>query len=109
MTAIDLLKQSGTPMLGTRPAARQLKPAICEAVENGAITLDTAGVRRIGVSFFDESLLILKELMAETGDDSLRLVYRQAPPLESLKNLIPHRGLTVVESPDGDWVISAAK
>lgn len=109
MTTIDLLKQSGTQMLGARPAARQLKPAIREAVEDGAITLDTSGVRRIGVSFFDESLLILKELMAETGDANLRLVYRKAPSLESLKNLIPHRGLTVVESSDGDWVISAPK
>ena len=75
------------------------------ALENGAITLDTSGIRRISVSFFDDTLLILREIMAETGQD-IRLVYRKAPSLESLKNLAPNRGMKVSESPSGDWVIS---
>lgn len=79
--------------------------AMRAALENGAITLDTSGVRRIGVSFFDETLLILRELMVETGDD-LKLVYHEAPSLESLKNLAPNRGMKVAESPLGDWIIS---
>ena len=92
-------------MLGTRPAARAIEPAMRAALENGAITLDTSGVRRIGVSFFDETLLILQELMAEMGDD-VTLVYHEAPSLESLRNLAPNRGMQVSESPSGDWVIS---
>ena len=77
------------------------------SMENGAITLDTAGVRRIGVSFFDETLLILREMMNDVGDD-LRLVYHKAPPLASLKDLASNRGMTVSESPSGDWIISAS-
>ena len=92
-------------MLGTRPAARAIEPAMRAALENGVITLDTSGVRRIGVSFFDETLLVLRELMAETGHD-VRLVYHEAPSLESLKNLAPNRGMKVSESPSGDWIIS---
>ncbi len=92
-------------MLGTRPVARAIEPAMRAALENGAITLDTSGVRRIGVSFFDETLLILRELMAEMGDH-VRLVYHEAPSLESLKNLAPNRGMKVYESTSGDWIIS---
>ena len=120
MAAIDLLSQSGTQMLGTRPTARAMKPAILAqlractndgagAGENGAITFDTSGIRRISVSFFDECLLILSELMSETGDDNLRLIYHKAPSPESLKNLAANRGLTVSESPDGDWIISSRR
>ena len=96
-------------MLGTRPVARAMEPAIREALETGSITLDTSGIQRISVSFFDEALLILSELMAETGDDSLQLIYRKAPSLGSLKDLAPNRGLTVSESPSGDWVISSPR
>ena len=106
MVAINLLKETGSPMLGTRPAARAMGPAMRSAAESGEITLDTSGVRRIGVSFFDETLLILRELMSETGGD-LKLVYHQAPPLASLKDLAPNRGMQVSESPSGDWIISS--
>ena len=96
-------------MLGTRPVARAMETAIREALQDGSITLDTSGIQRIGVSFFDESLLILSELIAETGDDSLQLIYRKAPLLDSLKHLAPNRGLSVSESPSGDWVISSSR
>ncbi len=105
MIAIDLLKETGSSMLGTRPAARSIRPAMRAALEDGAITLDTSGIRRISVSFFDETLLILRELMDEAGGD-IKLIYRKAPPLDSLKNLAPHRGMQVSESPSGDWIIS---
>ncbi len=75
------------------------------AAGDGEITLDTDGILRIGVSFFDEALLIFNEIITETGDDSLRMIYRKAPAMESLKNLASNRGLTVSETPDGDWVI----
>ena len=107
MATIDLLKETGSSMLGNRPAARAVEPAMRASMENGAITLDTAGVQRIGVSFFDETLLILRELMNDVGDD-LRLVYHKAPPLVSLKDLASNRGLKVSESPSGDWIISAS-
>lgn len=106
MVAVDLVKQSGSRMLGTRPAARAMVPAMRAALDSGVITLDTTGVRRIGVSFFDEALLIFNELMSETGNDDLRLVYHKAPPTESLQNLVANRGLIVFLSPDGDWIIS---
>ena len=83
-------------MLGTRPAARAIEPAMRAALENGAITLDTTGVRRIGVSFFDETLLILRELMTEV-DDGVTLVYHEGPSLESLKNLAPNRGMKILK------------
>ncbi len=106
MATVDLLEQSGTYMLGTRPAARAIAPAIRAASNDGAIALDTSGILRIGVSFFDEALLIFDELVAETGNDSLRLIYHKAPGMESLKNLVSHRGLSLTESPSGDWIIS---
>ena len=105
MATINLLRETGSHMLGTRSAARAMEPTIRAALENGAITLDTSGVRRIGVSFFDETLLILRELMAETDDD-LILVYHEAPSLESLKNMARNRGMKVSESLSGDWIIS---
>jgi hypothetical protein len=105
MITIDLLKETESPMLGTRPAARAIEPVMRTALENGEITLDTTGVRRIGVSFFDETLLILRDIMGDVGTD-IRLIYRKAPQLESLKELAPNRGLQVVESPSGDWIIS---
>jgi len=76
------------------------------ASDDGEITLNTDGILRIGVSFFDEALLVFNEIIAETGNEELRLVYRKAPTMESLKNLAPNRGLIVSETPDGDWVIS---
>ena len=107
MSTINLLCQSGTHMLGTRPVARAMKPAMQASLEDCTITLDGSGVRRISVSFFDESLLILNELMAETGNMNLRLIYRNAPQQESLKNLASNRGLTLSESSSGDWVITS--
>ena len=106
MVAVNLLKQSGSRMLGTRPAARAIEPAMRDSLDSGAITLDTSGVRRIGVSFFDEALLIFNELVSESGNHDLRLIYRKAPPTESLKNLAANRGLKVFHSADGDWIIS---
>ena len=94
-------------MLGTRPTARALEPAMRKAVDNGAITLNTSGIQRIGVSFFDESLLILSDLIEETGNDSLRLIFHKAPPLDSLRNLVPKRGLILHELASGDWIITA--
>ena len=106
MAVINLMEQSGTQMLGTRPTARAMVPAIRDALESGCITMDTSGIRRISVSFFDESLLILNELMIELGNNDLRLVYHKGPQPESLKNLAANRGLTVSESSSGDWIIT---
>ena len=94
-------------MLGTRTAARAIQMAIRAAMQDGAITLDTSGIRRISVSFFDESLLILNELLSETGNDNPRMIYHKAPHFESLKNLVPNRGLTLSESLNWDWIISS--
>ena len=74
----------------------------------GEITLNTDGILRIGVSFFDEALLIFNEIIEETGKEDLQLIYQKAPTMQSLKNLAPNRGLTVSETADGDWVISRA-
>lgn len=106
MATVDLLKQSGTAMLGTRPAARAMETAMREACDGGTIVMDTSGVRRIGVSFFDEALLIFNELVLETGNPDLCLIYRKAPPTESLKNLVVHRDLSISQSADGDWIIT---
>lgn len=76
------------------------------AADDGEITLNTDGILRIGVSFFDEALLIFNEIIAETGDANLRLVYRKAPAMESLKSLVANRGLTLLETTNGEWVIS---
>ena len=88
MATIDLLKESDTKMLGTRPAARTFEPAMREALTDGAISLDTSGVLRIGLSFFDETLLIFDKLLSETGDNSLHMIYRKGPLLESLKDMV---------------------
>ena len=76
------------------------------ASKDGVITLDTAGILRISVSFFDEALLIFNEIIAETGNEDLRLIYRKAPAMQSLKNLVANRGLTLSETADGEWIIS---
>ena len=106
MTTVNLSAQSGKTVLITRPAARIVEPAMRAEFDDGEITLNTDGILRIGVSFFDEALLIFNEIIEETGRDDLRLVYRKAPTMESLKNLVNNRGLTVSETADGDWVIS---
>ena len=106
MAAIELFQHSESRMLGTRPAARTIAPAMQAASGDGQITLNTAGILRIGVSFFDEALLIFNEIMADTGNADLRLVYQKAPTMQSLKNLVPNRGLALAETDDGAWVIS---
>ena len=108
MAAIDLFQQSQSQMLGTRPSARIVAPAMRAAAGDGDITLDTEGILRIGVSFFDEALLIFNEIVAETGRDDLRLVYRKAPTMQSLKNLVGNRGLTLSETDEGEWIIAKA-
>ena len=106
MTTVNLSMQSGKTALITRPSARVVESAMRAAANDGAITLNTDGILRIGVSFFDEALLIFSEIIDESGQSDLRLVYRKAPTMQSLKNLAPNRGLTLSETPDGDWVIS---
>ena len=106
MTMVDLSAQSGKIVLITRPSARQIASAMQAASGDGEIMLNTDGIVRIGVSFFDEALLIFTEIIAETGKDDLRMVYRKAPTMQSLKNLAMNRGLSVSETSDGDWVIS---
>ena len=106
MVAVDLLGESGTRMPGTRPAARAMESAMRAASDRGVIVLDTSGVRRIGVSFFDESLLIFNEIIEETRNNDLRLVHDKAPPTESSKNMVPNRGLYLSETDTGEWVTS---
>ena len=108
MATIDLFQQSQSQMLGTRPAARTVAPAMQAASKDGVITLDTRGILRIGVSFFDEALLIFNEIVAETGNEDLQLIYRKAPAMDSLKNLVANRGLMLSETADGEWIISRA-
>ena len=109
MATIDLFQQTESQMLGTRPAARTVAPAMQAAAADGEIRLNTDDILRIGVSFFDEALLIFNEIIAETGNQDLRLVYRKAPTMQSLKNLVPNRGLTLSETVDGEWIISRAE
>ena len=106
MSVVSLSKESGKAVLITRPAARIVASAMQQASYDGEIVLETEDVLRIGVSFFDEALLILNEIIAETGNERLRLVYRRAPTMQSLKNLVPNRGLAVAETDAGDWVIT---
>ena len=105
MTTVNLSAQSGKSVLITQPAAHVVAPAMWAAACDGEIMLNTDGILRIGVSFLDEALLIFNEIVAETGKDDLRLVYRKAPTMQSLKNLVGNRGLTLSETPEGDWVI----
>ena len=70
--------------------------------------MNTDGILRIGVSFFDEALLIFNEIIEETGKADLQMIYQKAPTMKSLKNLVSNRGLTISETVDGDWVISRA-
>ena len=109
MTTVNLSIQSGKTVLITRPAARVVAPAMQAAAGGGEITLNTDGILRIGVSFFDEALLIFNEIIEETGKKELQLIYQKAPTMQSLKNLAPNRGLTVSETLGGDWVISRAE
>ena len=110
MSTVELSRRSGKLVLITRPAARLVAPAMRAAAgEDGVITLDTAGILRVGVSFFDEALLVLGELIAESGNDDLRLVYHKAPAMQSLKRLAANRGFALSETPAGDWVIGLDK
>ena len=104
MAMVKLSRQAGKSVLITRPAARLVAPAMRAASYDGTITLDTEGVLRIGVSFFDEALLVFNEIIAETGNDRLQLVYRKAPTMQSLKRLAGNRGFVLSERA-GDWVI----
>ena len=106
MSTVKLSDQSGKSVLITRPVARAFAPAMQRASDDGTITLDTSGILRIGVSFFDEALLVFKGIITETGNNDLRLIYSKAPTMESLKRLVPNRGLSLTESPSGDWIIS---
>ena len=68
MSIVKLSDQSDKSVLITRPMARIMAPAMQDASHDGVITLDTAGILRIGVSFFDEALLILNEIMEQTRE-----------------------------------------
>lgn len=110
MSTVKLSAQSGKSVLITRPAARVVEPAMRAAVAgDGVITLDTSGVLRIGVSFFDEALLVFREIIAESGNDELRLVYHKGPAMQSLKRLAGNRGFVLSETAAGDWVIMPGK
>ena len=110
MSSVDLRELCGSRMLGTRPAARLVAPAMrAAAVADGVITLDTHRILRVGVLFFDEVLLVLREIIAESENSDLHLVYHQAPAMPSLKKLAYHRGFAISETPAGDWVIALAK
>ena len=106
MSIVSLSKESGKSVLITRPAARIVASAMQQASDDGEIVLETDGILRIGVSFFDEALLIFNEIISETGNEGLRLVYRQAPTMQSLKNLVSNRGLSLSETSCGEWVIA---
>lgn len=106
MATVGLSAQSRKSVLITRPSARMMAQAMHDAASDGTITLDTHDILRIGVSFFDEALLIFGQIVSETGDADLRLVYHKAPTMQSLKNLVAHRGFVLHESADGDWIIS---
>ena len=69
MSSVDLRQLCGSRMLGTRPATRLVAPMMrAAAAADGVITLDTDRVLRVGVSFFDEVLLVLREIIAESGN-----------------------------------------
>lgn len=106
MTTIYLKQHLGKSVLSTRPSARSLASAMREAAENGEITLDASGVLRTSVSFFDEALLVFNDIADETGRDNLKLIYRDATAAQTLKDMPKHRGLHLVESPSGEWIIS---
>ena len=106
MATVNLFEQSGKSVLSTRPSARAMESAMRAASGDGAITMDTSGVLRIGVSFFDEALLIFDEIVRETGNNNLRLIFPEAPGATSLKELALHRSCLLVESPSGKWIIS---
>ena len=106
MSTVNLSSETGKSVLITRPAARGVAPAMRAASNDGTIVLDTADVLRIGVSFFDEALLVFLGIIEETSNDYLRLVYHQAPRMQSLKRLVGNRGLTLFETDEGDWVIT---
>lgn len=108
MSTVSLSSETSKTVLITRPAARVVAPVMRDAADDGSITLDTDGILRIGVSFFDEALLIFNEIIAETGKDDLRLVYRKAPTMQSLKNLVGNRGLALSETDEGEWIIAKA-
>jgi hypothetical protein len=80
-----------------------------KASVDGTIVLDTSGVLRVGVSFFDEALLVFRSIIEETGNHHLTLVYRQAPTMQSLKRLVTNRGFEMLETDAGEWVISFAE
>ena len=109
MSTVKLSDQSGKSVLITRPAARAMSLAMRSASEDGEIILDTADILRIGVSFFDEALLVFKGIIAETGNDDLQLIYREAPGMQSLKRLVHNRGLSLSETSAGEWIISHPK
>lgn len=109
MSTIKLSDQTDKSVLITRPVARIMAQAMQIASDDGVITLDTADILRIGVSFFDEALLIFNEIMDQTTDPDLQLVYSKAPTMQSLKNLVPNRGLVLSETLSGSWVISRPK
>jgi hypothetical protein len=109
MSTVKLSDQSDKSVLITRPMARIMAHAMQAASDDGVITLDTAGILRIGVSFFDETLLIFNDIIDQTNDPSLQLIYCEAPTMQSLKRLVPNRGLVLSESSSGNWVISRSK
>ena len=109
MSTVKLSSQSNKSVLITRPAARIIEQSMQQASDDGTITLDTAGILRIGVSFFDEALLIFNEIIDRTSNPDLQLIYCKAPTMQSLKNLVCNRGLVLSETSSGNWVISRSK
>ena len=110
MRTIKIYELLQRRVLVTRGSAREIEPELVAALVEGQgeVEIDLFSVGGLTPSFFDETLAIFEEKMADTNGEQFRLTVRNPPTQLSSKFVAVGRGhgLTVTESESGAWIIS---
>ena len=111
MGTVQLYQLLKRRVLVTRQSARDIQSRLTDAVHegDGEIILNFEGVEGITPSFLDETLSIVVESVYKDGDAGIRLTIIHPPTRLSSKFEAVGRshGLSITQSEDGAWVISA--
>ena len=88
------IQELARPSAASRDDARILQE-LFEETEDDVITIDTNGIPRIGIGFFDETLIMLNQVHSRTGK-CITIIYEPPPPIPAtFQNIVGYRKLKV--------------
>jgi hypothetical protein len=113
MTTLNILRLLRRRALVTRESARPIGSAILAAkhADTREVTLDFSGIDAVAPSFVDELLATLEAIFRGTDSDDFCLVLQSPPTRLSSKfsAIARARGLQIVESEAGTWIVTVHK